>query len=169
MKGATTDPSVSTKRLPSNTRKIMIGANHHFLRTLRKSQSSKYIENPDIVIWIQRFNKKMVGRTGIEPVARWLRVSCSTSWANDPHQEEFSNISTEGTLPPLALPHKEADREWPTSDDGAPGRIWTCDTWLRRPVLYPLSYRRGKSYRTNSQHMHQYWRFSLITTHKTVV
>ena len=91
MKGATTDPSVSTKRLPNNTRKIMIGVNHHFLRALRKSQSSKHIENLDIVIWIQRSNKKMVGRTGIEPVARWLRVSCSTSWANDPHQGGWSN------------------------------------------------------------------------------
>ena len=25
----------------------------------------------------------------------------------------------------------------------APGRIRTCDTWLRRPLLYPLSYGRG--------------------------
>ena len=23
---------------------------------------------------------------------------------------------------------------------GAPGMIWTCDTWIRNPVLYPLSY-----------------------------
>ena len=25
---------------------------------------------------------------------------------------------------------------------GAPGRIRTSDTWIRNPVLYPLSYRR---------------------------
>ena len=25
---------------------------------------------------------------------------------------------------------------------GAPGRIRTCDPWLRRPVLYPLSHGR---------------------------
>lgn len=25
-------------------------------------------------------------------------------------------------------------------DDGAPGRIRTCDTRIRRPLLYPLSY-----------------------------
>src|SRR5438034_8465469 len=25
----------------------------------------------------------------------------------------------------------------------APGRIRTCDTWLRRPLLYPLSYGRA--------------------------
>ncbi len=25
-------------------------------------------------------------------------------------------------------------------EDSAHGRIRTCDTWLRRPVLYPLSY-----------------------------
>ena len=26
----------------------------------------------------------MVGRVGVEPTARWLRVSCSTNWANGP-------------------------------------------------------------------------------------
>jgi len=49
MKGATADPSVNTKRAPNNTRKMMIGANHHFLRTKRKSQNSKNIESFDIV------------------------------------------------------------------------------------------------------------------------
>ena len=48
MKGATADPSVNTKRAPNNARKIMIGANHHFLRTLKKSQNSRKIENFDI-------------------------------------------------------------------------------------------------------------------------
>ena len=49
MKGATADPSVNTKRAPNNARKIMIGANHHFLRALRKSQNSKNIESFDIL------------------------------------------------------------------------------------------------------------------------
>ena len=49
MKGATADPSVNTKRAPNNTRKMMIGASHHFLRTMRKSQNSKKIESFDIV------------------------------------------------------------------------------------------------------------------------
>ena len=49
MKGATADPSVNTKRKPNNARKIMIGANHHFLRTLKKSQNSDKIESFDIV------------------------------------------------------------------------------------------------------------------------
>ena len=31
--------------------------------------------------------------------------------------------------------------EW-EEGGGAPGRIRTCDPWLRRPVLYPLSYGR---------------------------
>ena len=31
---------------------------------------------------------KMVGRTGVEPLARWLRVSCSTNWANGPPKRE---------------------------------------------------------------------------------
>jgi hypothetical protein len=26
------------------------------------------------------------------------------------------------------------------SGEGASGRIRTCDTWYRKPVLYPLSY-----------------------------
>ena len=48
MKGATADPSVNTKRAPNNAKKNMIGASHHFLRTMRKSQNSKSIESFDI-------------------------------------------------------------------------------------------------------------------------
>ncbi len=25
-----------------------------------------------------------MGRTGFEPVTNWLKVNCSTNWANDP-------------------------------------------------------------------------------------
>ena len=49
MKGATADPSVNTKRVPNNARKMIIGDSHHFLRTMRKSQISKNIESFDIV------------------------------------------------------------------------------------------------------------------------
>jgi len=49
MKGATADPSVNTKRAPNDTRKIIMGASHHFLRTMRKSNNSKNIESFDIV------------------------------------------------------------------------------------------------------------------------
>ena len=49
MKGATADPSVNTKRAPNNARRMIIGASHHCLRTLRKSQNSKNIESFDIV------------------------------------------------------------------------------------------------------------------------
>ncbi len=49
MKGAIADPSVNTNRAPNNARETIIGANHHFLRTKRKSQNSKKIENLDIV------------------------------------------------------------------------------------------------------------------------
>ena len=49
MKGAIADPSVNTKILPNNTKKKMIGASHHFLLTLRKSQNSKITESFDIV------------------------------------------------------------------------------------------------------------------------
>tara|TARA_B100000519_G_C14198880_1_gene416845 strand:+ start:438 stop:563 length:126 start_codon:yes stop_codon:yes gene_type:complete len=38
-----------TIKAPKNTRKIMMGANHHFLRTLRNSQNSKNIESLDIM------------------------------------------------------------------------------------------------------------------------
>jgi len=50
MKGATADPSVNTKRAPNNTRKIMIGASHHFFRTLRKTMNSFKIESFDIKV-----------------------------------------------------------------------------------------------------------------------
>jgi|TARA_B100001964_G_C13732251_1_gene379344 hypothetical protein len=49
MKGAIAEPSVRIIKAPNNTRKIMIGANHHFLRTLKKSQNSESIESFDIV------------------------------------------------------------------------------------------------------------------------
>ena len=49
MNGAIAVPSVNIKRAPNNTRKIMIGASHHFLRVLRKSQNSKSVESFDIV------------------------------------------------------------------------------------------------------------------------
>jgi hypothetical protein len=45
MKGAIAEPSVRTIRVPKITRKIMIGANHHFLRTIRKSQNSDKIKS----------------------------------------------------------------------------------------------------------------------------
>jgi len=52
MKGATAEPSVNTKRVPNNARKKMMGASHHFLRTLRKSKNSKKIEIFDIYLFI---------------------------------------------------------------------------------------------------------------------
>jgi len=39
------EPSVNNISAPNNTKKIMIGANHHFLLTLRKSQNSESIES----------------------------------------------------------------------------------------------------------------------------
>ena len=51
MKGAIADPSVNTKRAPNNTRKTIIGASHHFLRTMIKSNNSIIIESFDIVIY----------------------------------------------------------------------------------------------------------------------
>ena len=30
-----------------------------------------------------------MGREGLEPATRWLRVSCSTNWANGPYQKYF--------------------------------------------------------------------------------
>jgi hypothetical protein len=48
MNGAIEDPSVKTIRAPNNTRKIIIGASHHFLRILRKYQNSESIESFDI-------------------------------------------------------------------------------------------------------------------------
>ena len=46
--GAIADPSVRTIKAPKRARKITIGANHHFLRTFRKSQNSESIESFDI-------------------------------------------------------------------------------------------------------------------------
>jgi len=52
MNGAMADPSARTIRAPNNTRKIMIGTNHHFLRTLRKPQNSDSIDSLDTLFLI---------------------------------------------------------------------------------------------------------------------
>jgi len=49
MNGAKAEPSVRIIKVPKRARKIMIGANHHFLRTFRKSQNSERIESFDMI------------------------------------------------------------------------------------------------------------------------
>ena len=50
MNGAIADPSASTRREPNSTKKIIIGANHHFLRCFIKSNNSAKIESFDIFV-----------------------------------------------------------------------------------------------------------------------
>ena len=50
MKGAIADPSVRTISVPNSTRKIIIGASHHFFRTLRKIMNSFKIDSFDIKV-----------------------------------------------------------------------------------------------------------------------
>jgi hypothetical protein len=45
MNGAMAEPSVKIISAPKRNRKITIGANHHFLRTLRKPQNSLIIDS----------------------------------------------------------------------------------------------------------------------------
>jgi hypothetical protein len=54
MKGAIAEPSVRTIRAPKNTRKIIIGASHHFLRIFRKLQNSDIIESFDILFPVSK-------------------------------------------------------------------------------------------------------------------
>ena len=49
MNGAIAEPSVKTIKEPNIKSKIIIGINHHFFRTFRKSQNSEKIESFDIV------------------------------------------------------------------------------------------------------------------------
>ena len=44
----------------------------------------------DVLNWEN--NKKMVGRAGFEPATNWLKVNCSTSWANDPFSFFFASL-----------------------------------------------------------------------------
>ena len=53
MKGAIAVPSVSTIRVPNSTKNIMIGANHHFLRTLMNSENSEIFDNLLISYYLQ--------------------------------------------------------------------------------------------------------------------
>jgi len=45
MKDETIESSIKTIRVPNNTKKIMIGANHHFLRYFKKTQNSYSNDN----------------------------------------------------------------------------------------------------------------------------
>lgn len=45
MNGAIADPSVKTIRTPNSTRRIMIGASHHFFLSLINSQNSDNIDS----------------------------------------------------------------------------------------------------------------------------
>jgi hypothetical protein len=49
MNGAIAVPSVKTIRTPKNTKKMMIGASHHFLRSFKKVQNSDMIDSFDII------------------------------------------------------------------------------------------------------------------------
>ena len=83
-----------------------------------------------------------MGRVGIEPTTYWLRVNCSTNWANGPHlgwTTGFEPATTGITI--------RGSTSWATStittnytcqtENGAPDRIRTCYPRLRRPMLYP--------------------------------
>ena len=50
MKGATAEPSVKIIRAPNRKRKMIMGANHHFLRAFKNSQNSLAIDNLLITI-----------------------------------------------------------------------------------------------------------------------
>ena len=41
------------------------------------------------------------------------------------------------------MPEGHFERVPTRKNEGASGRIRTCDTWYRKPVLYPLSYGGG--------------------------
>ena len=84
-----------------------------------------------------------VGRVGIEPTTYWLRVNCSTNWANGPKkwgEWRGSNPrqpeSQSGALPTELRP----PYGWKINDlIGAPGRIRTFDLLIKSQLLYQLS------------------------------
>ena len=41
----------------------------------------------------------------------------------------------------ISFSNKKRAKEFFCSIDGAPDTTRTCNTWFRRPMLYPLSYR----------------------------
>ena len=78
----------------------------------------------------------MVSHTGIEPVTPWLKVMCSTDWANGSYltleretRVELATFSLEGWH----------STNWVTPANfwnGRCSRIWTCDPLLPRQVRY---------------------------------
>ena len=90
----------------------------------------------------------MVGRTGFEPVTNWLKVNCSTNWANDPLYEDVLHnaiYSTDGRsrgirTPDILLP-KQARYQTALYSDGSSNWTRTSDPMINSHLLYQLSYR----------------------------
>ena len=85
----------------------------------------------------------MVGHQGLEPWTNWLRVNCSTNWANGPIYAKFNNMGwTMGIEPTTSGATNLCSTNWATPtitwmSFSAPGRIRTCYPLLRRQMLYP--------------------------------
>jgi hypothetical protein len=71
-------------------------------------------------------------------------VRCPNARSQDPAPhlppEDCERAGTRVGTPAIQLREIGTIQAIPTPQAGAPGRIRTCDTRFRKPVLYPLSY-----------------------------
>ena len=98
----------------------------------------------------------MVSHTGIEPVTPWLKVKCSTDWANDSHYGAGNEVRTRdiqlGRLTLYQLSYSRTSLSL-FVHFGCGGWIWTNDLRVMSPTSYQAALLRdiyGASGRTRT-------------------
>ena len=71
----------------------------------------------------------LVGHVGIEPTTSWLRVSCSTNWANDPRKEVFvfplvRDVKAKGGVSKKMLWKRAFQASWNGKEFFGPSSVW---------------------------------------------
>ena len=79
---------------------------------------------------------------------RWHVTTATENWTDEARAEPGAGLvyrfETDATGLPSAPFRPDPNGGLRSWRDGAPDRIRTCDLRLRRPTLYPLSYRRPR-------------------------
>ena len=92
-------------------------------------------------VWPLRYpsKKKMVPKTGIEPVTYWLQVSCSTNWAISAKYKWWA-IQDSNLWPPACKADALTNWANPPKNkfNGARGRTWTGTRVESRRILSPV-------------------------------
>ena len=102
-----------------------------------------------MVITCKIRREKHMRPVGIEPTTHWLRVSCSAGWAKgafvakgiEEDNKEYPRIPKSIEIHFRICILSVIIRSGSIVFNGTPGRTWTCNHWIRSPLLYPVELR----------------------------